>query len=117
GIGVIDRNMYLRFNPKETEFFKNLFENRKKGRELLSEFLDLVLETKKERGFIKNAIKRKIEWKLGKEWIVSLGRMDSFSAIRTIIGSLADENIEIPLKYQIIIRNIKAIQKLAKTEY
>jgi hypothetical protein len=110
--GVIDRNMYLRLSQREKDVFARLFkDDAKSGKIFLSEFLDLVLDSGKERGVNKQSIKRNILFKVG--WEKIKGGSDNFSLLRRAMACLAENDYDIPLAYWLTIRNIKATKELA----
>jgi len=113
-LGIIDRNLYLRFSPEEIRIFQEFLHGN--NRQFIDRFLDKVYTRAGQQG-----VGKVIELTKMKAEIVSIavkqkmsGTQDNFEIFRTILQRLQNQNIEVPLDYRLTIGNIETIRRLCQ---
>ncbi len=113
-IGIIDRNMYLEFEQKDIDIFKKFSQG--DNYNFITSFVNRVLDINKNRG-----IARQYKYALIMGQILTdysrvrlRGKEDSFYVFQQMMAKMAENKLDVPLKYRLMIRNIQAFKELAK---
>ncbi len=115
---VIDRGMYLKFTEEEMKTFQLLLTGADNTK-FLNSFINIMLNRSKYRNSSsRNAAWRRIWMRVGKEWgKQKLHRQTDNSALLTFaLSEMLRMKMEIPLEYELLIRNIGLMQELFKRE-
>lgn len=121
-IGVIDRNMYLRLEKEDVALFQPLLEGKGYG-SMLEPMIERLLDRNKIVGKAdRRAIKNRILFGVRGEFVVqaweSLKHLklkpDNFAILRRFMGEASQAGLDIPLEYQLMIRNIEAFRELSR---
>lgn len=124
-IAVIDRHMYLKLEEQDVAVLEKLVKGGNDN-DFVYSFIDRVLDTNNAQGTQRQIITNKVFGNLRLEYIKQRikGKVDRFSLMRTMLSKLSEaevigkdgnkQNIDIPLNLRLMIRNIGALQELAR---
>lgn len=114
-LGVIDRDMYLRLSREDVEIIK-LFIDPTKGAAFLDALLNRILDLNKYRGISRRVTKFKIGAKVRTGVVRSQlnGGEDKLGLLQVLFESFAQEDLDIPLELQLMIRNAGLYMELKK---
>lgn len=114
-IAVIDRHMYLKLEEQDVAVLEKLVKGGNDN-DFVYGFIDRVLDTNNVQGTQRQAITSKVFGNLRLEYVKQRikGKVDRFALMRTMLSKLSEAEIDIPLNLRLMIRNIGAIQELAR---
>lgn len=112
--GIIDRNMYLRLAPEDIAVMRPLLEG--DYTQFVNLFLKRVFDINEREGVKKGIDMARLGLNLTKEDISQRmrGRKDNFALFRTILKSLQDAGLKVPLELRLTIGNIESMKKLCE---
>jgi hypothetical protein len=113
--GVIDRSMALRLDRSEASAFLALYGG--KQNEFLQQFSDCVIVSNKVRNRLDLLrFKGQVQGKVALAYMGQRlsGEQDDFVLLSNTLLEFSRLHLDVPLKYRLMIRNVKAFQELQR---
>lgn len=111
--GIIDRHMYLKIPTKDLEVMNKLLAG-KPDAGFANEFVDMVLDNNKVRGLSRITAKTRLLVSAAASQVGGGGEdMDQFAKFDSLLTTMADMGIDLPLSYRLHLRNVMLYKKFA----
>lgn len=114
-VGVIDRSLYLKLEEADVKVLDKLVTT-SNSTDFVWSFVNRVMDINKVRGVERIKVQGRVIGNLTKEFTyqISHGGVNKTSLLKSILGELSKEQMDVPLNLRLMIRNIGAFQELGR---
>lgn len=114
-IGVIDRSLYLKMEKEDINVLDKLVTSTN-STDFVWSFVNRVMDLNKVRGIERVKVQARVIAKVGKEFARQYvqGNVNKTLLLKSMLGELSSEGMDVPLNLRLMIRNIGAFQELSR---